>query len=92
MNKSMMIVLVAVVALLVGAYAGYAYEKSKLMKMMEVQRMDMEHQLDQAKMENTKMLDAEERGDTIAPTSTMMKDKVDDKMTVTPTVDKMMDK
>ena len=38
-----------VVALLVGAYGGYAYEKAKFVKLMEGQRMDMQRQIDDLK-------------------------------------------
>ena len=49
MNAKVMWVLV-VLGLLVGAYAGYAYEKSKFVKLMAVQRADMQKEIDNAKM------------------------------------------
>ena len=49
MNAKVMWVLV-VLGLIVGAYAGYAYEKSKLVKLMTTQRMDMQKEIDNAKM------------------------------------------
>jgi hypothetical protein len=76
MNKTMTIVVVGVVALLIGAYSGYAYEKAKLMTMMETQRMDMQHQIDQAKMMEEKSDDS-----MMDPTGAME----DDKMMVSPT-------
>lgn len=55
MNKQMMWILV-VVALLVGAYAGYYYEKTKLIKMMMVSQSDMQKQIDALKMENGQLM------------------------------------
>ena len=84
-------IIVAVVALLIGAYSGYAYEKAKLMPMMEAQRMDMQKQLDQAKMLEEKggdtMIDESKDDKMMEPTGAME----DDKMTVSPT-DTMMKK
>ncbi len=42
--------ILVVIALFVGAYAGYAYEKAKFVKLMATQRMDMQKQIDNAKM------------------------------------------
>ena len=76
MNKQMMWILV-VVALLVGAYAGYYYEKTKLVNMMTAQRSDMQRQIEESKM---KRANDEEpvKGDdktmeTPEPTGVMMK-------------------
>lgn len=41
--------LLVVVALAVGAYGGYAYEKAKFVKLMDAQRVDMQRQIDDAK-------------------------------------------
>lgn len=80
MNKTFTVVIIVVVALLIGAYAGYAYEKSKLVRMMETQRMDLQKQIDDTKMMN--------ENKQIAPTDTMMESS----STVTPTEEVMMKK
>lgn len=80
MNKTVTLVIIVVVALLVGAYAGYAYEKSKLVRMMETQRMDLQKQIDDTKMMNESKL--------VAPTDAMMESS----STVTPTEEVMMKK
>ena len=38
-----------VVALLVGLYAGYYYEKTKMVKLTDIQRADMQQQIDSLK-------------------------------------------
>jgi hypothetical protein len=45
MNKLTMWAII-IVALLVGAYIGYYYEKQKFVKIVEVQRVDMQRQID----------------------------------------------
>lgn len=80
MNKTFTVVIIVVVALLIGAYAGYAYEKSKLVRMMETQRMDLQKQVDDAKMMN--------ENKQVTPTATMMEDN----STLTPTEGVMMKK
>lgn len=49
MNGKGMWILV-IVALFVGAYGGYAYEKAKFVKLMAAQRDDMQRQIDDAKL------------------------------------------
>jgi hypothetical protein len=81
MNKTLTTFVIVVVALLLGAYGGYAYEKAKLLTMMDTQRMDMQKQIDDAKMvqENSmnddKMISPTEMmmHTTVTPTDTMMK-------------------
>jgi uncharacterized membrane-anchored protein YhcB (DUF1043 family) len=51
MSKQMTWILI-IIALLVGLYAGYYYEKQKLNNLMSVQRADMQRQIDDAKMLN----------------------------------------
>ena len=40
---------VIVIALLVGAYLGYFYEKQKMVKLITTQRVDMQQQIDALK-------------------------------------------
>lgn len=49
MNKNMMWIAV-IVALFVGAFAGYSFEKSRATTKMEGMKMDMQKQIDDAKM------------------------------------------
>jgi len=48
MGKSMMWVVI-IVALLVGAYAGYFYEKQKMVKLITAQQVNMQQQIDALK-------------------------------------------
>jgi len=41
--------LVIIVALLVGAYAGYYYEKQKMVKLLTFQQVNMQQQIDSLK-------------------------------------------
>jgi uncharacterized membrane-anchored protein YhcB (DUF1043 family) len=41
--------LVIIVALLVGAYAGYYYEKTKMVKLLTAQQVNMQQQIDSLK-------------------------------------------
>jgi|SRR6185369_3131263 len=51
MNKLTWILVI--IALAVGAYGGYAYEKAKFVKLMLAQQVDMQRQIDNAKMANS---------------------------------------
>jgi len=53
MGKSMWIVII--LALLVGAYCGYYYEKQKFVKLMATQQVNMQQQIDSLKKTITEM-------------------------------------
>jgi len=68
MNKQIMWVLV-VVALLVGLYGGYAYEKSKLTSQMMMAESSLQKQLDDANMKNDQLMKAQPTGNDMMMTS-----------------------
>lgn len=49
MKNNVVMLGAVVIALLVGLYAGYAYEKNKFVGLMENQRVDLQRQIDEAK-------------------------------------------
>lgn len=77
MNKQTMWILV-ILALIIGAFGGYYYEKSKLTNQMMVAQSAMEKQLEDAKMKNDQLIKNQATGDammkdvTPQPTGAMM--------------------
>lgn len=68
-----------IIALIIGAFAGYYYEKTKMSSQLMMVQSDLQKQLDSAKMENEKLMkdqSAEEKGtmmkDTTPPAGAMM--------------------
>lgn len=90
MNKTSMWIFI-VVALIIGVFAGYYYEKSKLTTEMMMVQSDAKKQLDDLKMKNDQLMKGQtSQGDTMMPAtpqpSEMMKgNEMAPKDSMTPT-------